>query len=307
MKDPKDLHDKLQRRRRNAPRQPLRKIRINETDVALLHFIHLYGGMLSTDIIFEYAKLKGLYTGKRSMTYRLCDLYHDGYIDRPVQQRNIEYPERYNLVHRVSEKAEALLKDRGLYSPYAPRPYGAYEHQMMTACLYASYYIHALQSGFGFTGQHEILGKLKRNATIVVNEKNVTPDALFMLTIEGKEILIFLEADRATESGHSSDDKRKSWGRSIEEYKEIIGNKRYKEHYGVASTCGAQVHAVTISASMQLKIIRQIQRVIPEGCNYILTHATRAFGDNTHSPEFIPILHTEWDRWGAVPFQFLKV
>ena len=302
----KDLKDTLQRRRRNAPRQPLHDIVFRNKDVELLRFIHLYGGMLTTDIIFEYVTLEGLYKNKRCMSYRLRDLYHAGYLDRPTGQRRIEYPERYNLVHRVSEKGEAILKDRGLFSPFAPRPYGAYEHQMMTACLYASYYLHARKAGFGFTAQHELLGKLNRNASIVVADKNVTPDALFILTKDGKDVLIFLEADRATESGHSTDDKRKSWGRSVEQYKDIVGGKRYKEHYGVASTCGAQVHVVTISASMQLKIIRQIQRVMPEGCNYILTHATNAFGDNSHPSLFIPILFTEWDRWGATPFQFLK-
>jgi len=298
----KQLKDGLQRRRRNAPRQPVRSITLNERDINILTFIHLYGGMLTTDIIFKYATINGLYKSKQALSLRLKEMYHDGgYLDRPTQQRQIEYPERYNLVHRVSEKAELELKARRLFSDKAPRPYGAYQHQMMTACLYASYYLSALEHGFGFMPQHKL-----PHPTIVIDGKNVTPDALFMLTVEGKNILIFLEADRATEAGHSDDDKRKSWGRSVEQYKKIIGDKLYKDHYQVPPNCGAQVHVVTINFTMQQKILRQIQRVFPQGCTYILTHTSIAFGDNSHPAPYIDMMKTIWDRWGHNEFTYLK-
>lgn len=303
------LKDALDRRRRSSVRQPAKigHTIINDRDIALLTFIHEYGGMLTNDIIFRYAETTGLYTSRASLSRRLKELYHEaGILDRPFQQRNIEFPNRYNLVHRVSEEGEALLKARHLFSLYVPRPYGAYQHQMMTACLYASYRIHAKEAGITFTPQHTLLAKSKKSISIPIDTRFVTPDALFMLTIEGKHVLIFLEVDRATEPGHSTDDKRKSWGRTIEEYQTIFGEKRYKEHYGVPQTCAAQVHVVTIHHVMHQKILKQIERVFPNGCPYILVHASTAFGQISHPPSYMPMLSVSWDRAGHTPFRFVR-
>lgn len=300
----KDLQDGIGRRRRNAKRQARGVSVIRDSDVKILAFIHHHGGMLTTDIIFKFCELEGLYKNRRSLTYRLRDLYHNlGLIDRPHQQRNIEYPERFNLVHRVSEKGEELLKSRGLYSEYVSRPYGAYQHQMMTACVYASYALNAKEAGIEFTPQHTLLKRLGRGAGIQIDGKKVEPDALFMLTIDGKSVLIFLEVDRATEPGHSKSDKRKSWGRSVEQYQKIIAHKLYKEHYDVPTTCGAQVHVVTVNYSMEHKILREVSRVFPSGCTFILTHTSTAFGEISHPPAYINMLSVEWNRHGHKGFK----
>jgi hypothetical protein len=305
-----NLHiDCIERRRRYGPPQPAEtgRVVINERDVRLLAFIHLSGGMLTTDIIFRYAQAIGLHRNRAALSRRLKELYHEaGVLERPVQQRNIPYPERYNLVHRVSEQGETLLKARHLFSAYAPRPYGAYAHQMMTACLYASYRISAEEAGIPFAPQHALLEKLKQKVAILVDGARVMPDAVFMLSIDGKHVLIFLEVDRATEPGHSSDDKRKSWGKTIEQYQRIICDKRYKEHYGLPPSCGAQVHVVTIHYGMHQKILRQVERVCPGGCPYILVHASTAFGEGSRPPSYMSMLKVTWDRAGHAPFRFVR-
>jgi hypothetical protein len=292
----KHLRDssRYQRRRRHAPRQPdtLRSTVVNDRDVEILTFIHLHGGMLTTDIIFQYAKTNGLYQNHASLSRRLKELYHDaGVLDRPVGQRQIAHPERYPLVHRVSEKGELALKARNRLSAYAPRPWGPYRHNMLNACVYASYALNAQDAGITLTP---------------VDNRRVKPDTLFMLTINGKHVLVFLEIDRATESGHADDDKRKSWGRSVKEYQQIIGEKRYKQHYDVPATCGAQVHVVTTQFAMQQKILREIERVFPQGCPYILTHTCGEAGEETHPVPYLNMLGVAWARHGHGTFQYLK-
>jgi len=305
---PKDLHDPIGRRRRIGKRQPDgRVVTLHERDIKILEFIHLYGGMLSTDIIWQFAKTTGVYKNRMSMTERLKRLWHDlGVLERPVEQTEVRYPDRYHLIHRVSEKGEEELKARHLFSPYAPRPWGTYKHNMLNACVYASYYINALKAGITMVPQHVLLAGLKRDASIVIDDKVVKPDTLFMLIINEKQVLVFLEIDRATESGHSSDDKKKSWGRSVKEYQKIIGEKRYKEHYHVPPTCGAQVHVVTTKFTMQQKILREVARVSPKGCAYILTNTCVETGEDTHSTPYLNMLGVVWDRHGYQPFQFLK-
>ena len=301
MESEKILRDTVGRRRRNAKRQPTTPLTLSTRDIELLSFIHRFGGMLTTPIIARYAKVAGIYRNPYSVEKRLRDLYHEtGYIDRPIEQRQIEYPERFPLVHRISEAGERYLKDKGLFLDNAPKPWGTYRHNMMLSCLYASYYISALEHGFGFTPQHEL-----PHISIVVDGQKVTPDAVFKLSVSGKEILVFLEADRATEAGHSTDDKRKTWGRSVEQYQKVIGHKLYKQHYGVSPNCGAQVHVVTISHSMKDKILRQVARVYPDGCSYFFLNVSDAFGDITHPPKYMDMLTTRWERWKHLPFLYV--
>lgn len=310
----KDRRDKLARRRRNSVRQPEGNTVLQASDIEILQFIHLYGGMLSTDIIFEYARQRGLYRNKTFLSRRLKVLYHNtGLIDRPKQQRMIERPERFPLIHRVSDKGEEFLKERGLFSEHAPRPNGAYNHQMMTACIYACYFLNAREQGMTFVPQHEFFEENQAPFAINVEGKPVSPDAIFLLKpkdAEGNErrIVVFLEVDRATEPGYSSDDKRKSWGRSVDQYKYIIGQRGsaqpYKDHYRLHPATGAQVHVVTTSPAMKNKIMKQVERVYPNGCTHFFLHATEQFGEITHAPKYFNILNVSWDRFNNPPFSY---
>jgi len=305
---PKDLHDPIGRRRRIGKRQPDGTIvTLHERDIKILEFIHLYGGMLSTDVIWEFAKRTGLYKNRMSLSHRLTQLWHDaGVIERPIEQTYVRYPDRYHLVHRVSERGEDELKARHLFSPYAPRPWGVYKHNMLNAGVYASYAISAMDAGITLIPQHILLADLKRDSAITVDGKVVRPDTLFKLIVGEKEVLVFLEIDRATETGHSSSDKKKSWGRSVKEYQKIISEKRYKEHYNVPSNFGAQVHVVTTTFPMQQKILREVQREFPKGCSYILTSTCVTVGEETHSAPYMDMLKTVWDRQGFPPFCYVK-
>lgn len=287
----------------------------------VLEFIHLFGGMSTTPIIQKWRELTGLYKQKenaseksaphQSLKTLLRDLFNGGYIDRPKTQMNFYRPRRFPLVHRVSLKGEDYLKSKRLFSAHAPKPWGTYEHNMLTACIYQGYYLNALEAGFSFEPQHTFVPAHGGTPSFTINERKVTSDVLFSLGIKDKNILIFLEIDRGTEVGSTKNQDRKSYGRSAEEYYEFIGRgsaieKLYKSHFKLAPTHGAQVHFVTTSVSAQLRMLGQVARIHNKECPYFLATTCLETGEETHAIGYIPMLDTEWNRHGMGPFVFPK-
>jgi hypothetical protein len=305
------LRDKKGRRKRTAPRQPNyeESCEIQEKDLKILQFIRFCGGMQSTQSIGQWAKRTGLYNVNNDIqkpyhyiARRLKLLYHNhGVLERYEEQTRFEYMRRYYVDHKISPKGIALLKERGMDAENPFRATGSYLHQRMSASLYSSYLIQAMDNGIGFTHQHEITDTLpiETEAGILI------PDGVFKLTFGDKEVLVFLEADRATEPGLSTDMKRKSWGKTIGQYQQVIGRKLYKKHYNVLPTCGAQVHVVTTVPSMQSKIIDNVARLYPQGCTYILVHTTNAFGMFFNPNTVLPVLSETWERYQQPAFRFV--
>lgn len=313
-------HDKRNFRYRFAPPRRIEgdNHRLTEDQVTLLYWMHLLGGLLTTDIIFELSKVLGLYTEVRSLRRSLLVLYnHFELLDRPKFQRRGINPNSKNLAHRVSEKAERLLKFKGKWSEHVPRPYGAMEHQMAVSCSYASDFILARQRGIPIRLQHELCESVDKGIAIETSLGTLNPDYVFMVELNGKEVLIFREIDRATEPGHSSDTKRKSWGKTINQYDEVVGQgkpseKKYKKHFGLSDKVGALVQVITVpdinsyEFVMQKKIARLIDEKYKGKCPFFCLHTTWAFGYDFDPPKMMPTLNKQWECVGYAPIQLIN-
>lgn len=311
---PKDLRDSLERRRRNAPRQPSSDpIRLNSTHIQILQRIHLFGGFSTIDLIHEHLLQEGMFKMK-STTYTsklLSQMFHDlGLVDKPRAQFAVENPygsTKMNhvapLIYQISEKGEETLKGSGFWNDYAPKAHGWYKHQMMTACLYQIFNLSARKAGIGFTPQHELKPKEK---FIQVDSVKVFPDAVFVLHLH-KPFLFFFEMDRATERGKGS--KRKTWGKSIEFYKAIFDKKLYRNNYELPVDFLPFLATITVDANMEKKILEHIKDQYPDGFARMLVHTTRAFGPLVTDflpPKYFNILAENWNRLGYAPAQFVK-
>jgi hypothetical protein len=312
-----DLKDTLERRRRNAPRQPSADPKpLNKTHLRLLEFIHLFGGFSTIELIHEYARLQGITIQSKS-TYIAKELtnvmFHDnGVLEKPEEQFNVKNPysnmkmnHGVPLVFKVSSKGEKVLKETGLFNKYAPKAHGWYKHQMMTACLYQMFYINAFRAGIPFTPQHEL--KPKEKYIALPPKVKVFPDAVFVLHLT-QPFLIFFELDRGTERG-SKKATRKTWGKSIEYYKEILGRKLYKHNLDLPNGHLSFLATITVDNNMEKKILGHINAEYPKGFARMLVSTTRAFGSiatDFYPPKLFDILATPWNRSGYPGVTFHK-
>lgn len=304
-----DLKDSNGLRRRNGPRQPAPKSEIlplNKSHLKLLQFVHLFGGYSTSQLIFEYAKLEGL-TKQTSDTYirdkllKEAMFHNHGVIDKPSEQWNVRNPYGHTrmshshfMVYQVSEHGDQVLKEAGMWNEYAPKAHGWYKHQLMTATMYQMLYLSARKAGIKFVPQHEL--KPKEKYIALPPKVKVFPDAVFMLETY-KPLLFFFELDRGTEKGKRS--ARKTWGKSIEYYKEILLKKRYLSNLDLPDNHVAFLATVTTDATMADRILAQIEKEFPKGSAQILVHTTRAFGPlatDFASPRYFDALDILWKR-----------
>lgn len=292
--------DTIGRRLRHV-RQPvkLQTHHVTPRDITWLAFLHRHGGRLPTSYLHDFTKDE--YVNLKKSSERLKVLHHElRLIDRPFQQFETLDPRKNELVHEVSPTALELLKDEGLYSDYAPSARGAFKHQLMLSCVSASFELNAREKGYAYTPQHELLERVGHDHTIDIDGDKFVPDEVFKLTIDGKDLLIFLEIDRGTEPTES-EAKRKSWKQSIGQYRKLIGHKLYKERFDV--TCGGLLMVVTISPSKQAGILKVVHDTFDGSCNYILVHNIPEFGRVFHPPQLLDMLGAQWNRAGYPPFR----
>jgi len=308
-----DLKDTADRRRRNGPRQPSKHPKpLNKMKLKLLENIHLYGGFSTIELAHEIAVLESFFSMKSSKytSMLLNEMFHDnGVLEKPDKQfsvKNVYGTMRMNhvvpLVYKVSERGEEILKESGLYNEYAPKAHGWYQHQMMTSCLYQMFYISARKTGVQFTAQHEL--KPKEKFIALPPKVKVFPDAVFILHL-AKPFLIFFEMDRATERGKGS--KRKTWGKSIEYYKEILSKKLYEANYDLPKNHLAFLNTVTVDGNMEKKILENINTQYPKGFARMLVSTTRVFGPTAtdfYPPKHFNILNVLWERSGYPAVKF---
>lgn len=281
-----------------------RTYRTLERDVLWLSFLHRHGGRLPTSYLHDSTK-EG-YVSLDNTRRRLQILFQNTrLIDRPFQQFETLDPRRNELIHEISPIGLQLLRDEKLFSPYAPTMGGSFQHQVMLSCISASFELNAREHGFTYTPQNVLLERIKRDHTITLAERDeFTPDEVFMLSKDGKDLLIFLEVDRGTEPNISAKDTRKSWKRSIRQYKELISSKLYKERFDV--TCGALLVVVTISKAKQANILKVVETEHKGKCPYTLVTNLPQFGREFHPPLLLDMLGTSWARCGYEDFKIIE-
>jgi hypothetical protein len=267
--------------------------KLNAIDIERLAFIARHGGRLPTTYIFEATKdqRRCIDTTRR----RLAQLLDMGYLEREIAQIRTSYPHSNEIVHKLTDKAVKFLKDNGLWSNYFPKIGGWHEHQVMTGCLSAATELNARKYGnIKYTPQHELCEELGHDIAIRNDKGGVEfePDFMFVLDYldTGARLFVFREADRATESGESSDDGKKSQAKSVKQYRELISTKRYKTLFGASDDDGAIVQITTTTPSHQSLILRQVDKIFERPCSYIMVSVMPEFGFDFHPPRSIDAL-----------------
>lgn len=154
-----------------------------------------------------------------------------GFLRLPQQQRATEHADFNPYIYDLTKQATDHLLNHGQVEPTV-RPTGHWWHGYTTSCVTASIDIEATRRGLRFIPAHEILSKRGAGLEIPVGRAKLIPDQLFALDYGGHFRAFALEVDRGTEPKTSSS-KRKSYARSIAQYRRILEGEIYKSHYGL--------------------------------------------------------------------------
>jgi len=308
-------HDRLGRRYRSRPVSTRKRIRPSERDLLLFEKLHRHGP-LSTRYLVAYSQL--LRKSATRAKDRLTDLFnedttpHNGtYLDRPWQQFETLDARQNDLVYDLTPQSIRVLKDESLWSDHAPHPGGSWKHTYMTAAITASIELATLQTdNVRYIFQDEILSRSDAPFSFPVSvqgiTKNLIPDALFGLeyTQDGKPAYRFflVEADRATEPGRAQSFDRKSYVRTILQYREFVGKGQYKKALDL--TAGLLVLNVTTSERRHRNLLDLTTELSESsGNNYLLFQYAPDFGRYFRPPSILHGLFTNgWERAGRDPF-----
>lgn len=290
-------HDRLGRRLRTRRVSNGDRIVLTERDFEWLSALHRHGP-LPTSYLHSFTKDR--WRDYRMASRRLALLFHEaGVIDRPSRQFETLDPRSNELVHALSPKGIDILKEAGLHSDYAVVPGGPFRHRLMVSCITASIELGAKERGWRYIPQHKLLERAQTTLVIDIDGL-LRPDALFALEMAGKYLIFFLEADRATEPLETKH-IRKSFRRTVEQYRELIGQGRYREKFRLKAN--ALLLNITVSKVRLDHMMRMIDEVYSKACPYLLNYHLPEFASLFKPPPVMDLLGAVWGRAGQSEYR----
>lgn len=265
--------DALDRRLRFArPNPVVARLQLTQRDFLLFEAINRHGP-LPSHYLFELTKHQA--RSFKHLQYRLTELYNGDqrapYLLRPEQQ-HAGYEARYqHLVYDLAPRAKKAIAERGTLGRFSPRRTDPFLHQLMGACVAASFEITAPKKGLRYISREEILSHPRcPDATkdmanpmaiplfVQGPEKAVVPDDLFGLEYPGSGFRFFaVEIDRNTESIKRRDQSQNSFGKKINGYLDILKNQTFRSHWGLPNL---HVLTITTNTTHGLNILQQVKK-----------------------------------------------
>lgn len=303
--------DALGRRSRTNRHATGKRMSLRPCDLLWFEKLHHHGPLPTSYLL---AFVQHLRADKGRALKRLADLFHEGgYLTRPRQQFDTIDARFNQLVYDLDESALVALREAGMRSDYAQRPYGSWKHECMVSCITASIELATLATPhLTYIPQHRILERadvplrarvpFQDPATKRQECRELIPDAMFGIEYKvgssARYRFFLVEADRNTEPNRSRRVDRKSTLRSVLQYREFIGRGRYKEHFSLTS--GMSVLTVTTSRARMENMMALVSEIAPSGGNsYMLFQSVPAFGQYFKPP--VPMTHmlsSPWQRAG---------
>lgn len=307
-------HDAAGRRLRDQ-RNPTGRIlrKVEKRDLFWFEKLHRHGPLPSS-FLRDYSVAFGF--SPSSASDRLTVLYNEdltphrgSYLDRPWQQfQTIDA--RYNdLVYDLTDTSEQALKDSKLWRDNTPNPKGSWTHKFMVACATASIELECLKrEGYRFIFGDEVLERANAKLRIPVTyqdpvsrkrmTQDLVPDGVFAIeyTKDGRTSrrLFLLECDRNTEPTRYYTFQRKSYHRSLLQYRHLIGDDIYKTHFALEATPVLVLHLTTNQKHME-NLMQLLQEEFG-GSNYQLFNFAPQFSRFFKPPKPLDHLFGPWLR-----------
>ena len=312
---PDNDFDAIHRRKRTRPTSTGKRVTSQERDLLWFQKIREHGP-LSTSFLHAFSR--HLRVSEKRAKERLTDLFnedntpHGGpYLARPHQQfRTID--SRYNeLVYELTPASIAALKDNNSWNENSGAHAGPWLHRYMVSLVTASIELAATgKDDLTYVPQSAILGRaeseLRYPTTFTEPEtgqdvtKLLIPDAVFGLEyrkgVASSYRFFVVEADRGTEPTTTKNFNRKSHLRNLLQYRDYIGNGRYKEHLRLSAPL--LVLNVSTDQAKHERMIKLTGEVSgPAGNSYMLYQCFDGIGPTFRpSPLQSCFLDQAWSR-----------
>lgn len=307
--------DALDRRLRFAKPNPVvARLQLTERDFLLFEAINRHGP-LPTNYLFELTKHQAC--SFKHLQYRLTELYNGDrvgpYLLRPEQQ-HAGYEARYqHLVYDLAPRARKAIAERGTLVRFSPKRTDPFLHQLMGACVAASFELTAPTKGLRYIPREEILSHpgcpaaTKEMANpmaiplfVAGPDKAIVPDDLFGLEYPSSGFRFFaVEIDRNTESIERKDQSQNTFGKKITGYLDILKNQTFKSHWGLPNL---HVLTITTNANHGLNILKHVSKQDQPRFNDRFAMACEpSFGTNWRVPRGVlsHLLEQPWTTAGA--------
>ncbi|MEP3422878.1 MAG: replication-relaxation family protein [Erythrobacter sp.] len=308
--------DAIGRRSRSHPQPSGKRITLQSRDLLWLQKLHEHGPLPSS-FLLEYCK--ATHTNERRAKDRLTNLFHENntpdqgfYLTRPAQQFRTA-DSRYNqLVYDVTKSGRKALERERPGVVTAPTNTGHWVHKLMVACTCASIELACRdREDVNYISGSTILQRANAELGCSVTIKHVSnpqvlaseliPDALFGLEYvgdHGQSYRFFaLEADRSTEPFETTNKSRKSFAKTLAQYRAYVEGGAYRDHLNL--TAPLLVLNVTNDKARKSKMLEMTAKHFPTGCSYMLYAHWRDFGTVFNPPEpKLDLLNGSWKRAG---------
>ncbi len=280
---------------------------IRDEDIALLQYNRIIGGNgLSSRLLHAAWPTKYYNTHQ----HRLTQLRHDArLLEAGDWQMRTYLPHRNFIWYANSDKANALLKEKGMWVQRVPEASGAHYHDAYQGQVYSSIIEKAKDVGFTVERQDELLGKLERSSHIHLDDQVLKPDITTRLTTPERTILCFDEIDRATEPNRRMDSVGKSWEPKLKAYIHFIEDKKYKEVFPLdrEGQYACVLRIWTTDMGNLMSIFRLAEQIAGRPVRFIMGRVQPEFGylfrpPSAHYEVYKEVLHTA----SGEPYLFFK-
>lgn len=263
--------DTLNRRLRFAPPDPqVNRLMLTNPDILMFEAINRHGP-LPSHYLYEFTK--HLRRDKSHLLNRLTEFYNGDaggqFLTRPPQQF-AGFEARYqHMVYGLAPRAEAFVERH-------PSRRDPFLHQLMTACVGASFELTAKEKGLRYISRDKILARPKcgdakdapnpmalplpgigKNASLI-------PDDLFGLEGQDEQGAWYrffaVEIDRNTESIERRNLEQTAFGRKVANYVTVLQNRLFNSWWGIPNLT---VLTVTTNATHAINILDHIKKNAP--------------------------------------------
>ena len=248
-----------------------KKIELAKRDIEIFKLLGRYRYLRSTYI---HAFVGG--ASETRFKERLGDLFHEGYLDRPVQQWGFARARYLPVVYengagaaRVLRESEIMVDDTRTFP--ATTAHRQFQHSLMICEVLASLDLGIrADPRLRLISWPEILMRAPEQTREFTTPLRIpvpsggylVPDGLFGIEYRASDRKVYrffaLEADRGTMPVVRSNDSQTSYLGKIAAYREIIAHQLFKTHWGipnllVLTVTGGEVRAQEIMARLQEK------------------------------------------------------
>lgn len=300
------------RRKRFVRQSRGKRLSLSPRDLAIFRLLDRYRYLRSSFIAAFFPE-----ADRTGLIKRLGDLFHEGYLDRPVQQYRYANALYLPAIYALNDASGAVLRALGKEetSPLLERvrmgAHHHFAHALMISDVLASIELGVRLSDLRFVPAMEIIRKapcrnLENPLRLRVSvsfagrphtEVSVVPDGLFGLEYRaagGSSYRFFaLEADRNTMPVRRSALMQSSYLRKLLAYREILAQNLHRERFGIPNLL---ILTVTTTVAHQETIMSALDEVTGgKGSPVFLFTMMGTLGDGLQAP--LPSPHMLFEPW----------